>query len=138
MRRRPSSAAMGRGRSMAGRASPCGEAGTATDIEPAKPFGCERRPGVTSALRRVGLHRPDAVGAVDRPVHPRLERHLGLVPARRAEDREILTHRAVVAALVATWASDLPDVVAGLAARASAGSTARAAFRVADEPLLNV
>jgi hypothetical protein len=45
---------------------------------------------------------------------------------------------AVVATLVAARATDVADVVAAVAARPPAGPAARAALRVADEPLLLV
>src|SRR4051794_36049545 len=79
-------------------------------------------------LCRVGLDRPEAVRAVDRAIHPRLERYLGLIAAGRAENREVLAHRTVVTALVSARPSDVADVVAAVAARPSAGSAARAAF----------
>src|SRR3954447_26462543 len=86
----------------------------------------------------VGLDGPEAVRAVDRAVHARLEGDLRLVPARRADDGEILAVRAVVAALVATRPADVADVIAGVARRAPAGATAGAALRFADEALLLV
>src|SRR5256885_9437871 len=92
----------------------------------------------TRRQRSVGLDLAEAVGAVDRPVHPRLERHLGLVAARRADDRKIFARRPVVAALVAARAADLADVVAGIPSGTPAGPAARAALRIRREPLLCV
>ena len=66
------------------------------------------------------------------------ERHLRLVAARRADDREVLAIGALDAPLVAARAADLADVVAPIAGRAPAGAAARAALRVGCEPLLDV
>src|SRR5947207_15769320 len=86
----------------------------------------------------VRLDRPEADRAVDGPVHPRLERDLRLVPARRADDREVLSVRPVVAALVAARAPDLPDVIAPISARPATRPAAGAPLGVADETLLLV
>ena len=86
----------------------------------------------------VGPDRPEAVRAIDRPIHPGLERHMRLVAAGRADDREVLAARAVIAALVAARAADVADVVAAVTRSPAAGPAARAALRVADEPLLDV
>jgi hypothetical protein len=90
------------------------------------------------SARLARLDGPEAVGAVDRAVHSRLEGHLRLVAARRADDREVLARRAVVAALVATRPADLADVIAGIPSGASAGPTARAPLRIRGKPLLGV
>src|SRR3954451_17411956 len=86
----------------------------------------------------VGLDGPEAIRAVDRAVHARLERDLRLVSAGRADDGEVLAVRPVVTALVAAWAADVADVIAGVAGRATAGATACAALGFADEALLLV
>src|SRR5664279_327280 len=71
-----------------------------------------------------GLDVPEAVGAVDRLVLARLERHLGGVAALRADDREVLALWPVIAALIAAWPTDLAHVKAArlthLAARGAA------------------
>src|SRR3990172_8656908 len=78
---------------------------------------------------------PEAVGAVDRAVHPRLERDLGLVAALRAEDREVL---AAGAGFVAARAAEVAGVVAAVAGGPSAGPAAHAALRLRGEALLCV
>src|SRR5439155_1192896 len=90
-------------------------------------WSARANPGKLSLEPSVGLDLAEAVRAVDRPVHPRLEWHLRLVAARRANDREIFARRPVVAALVAARAADLADVVAGVPSGAPAGPAARAA-----------
>src|SRR4051794_25989601 len=100
-----------------------------------------RRGAESARLTRRPSVRPDraeAVGAVDGAVHPRPERHLGLVPALRAHDREVLAVRPVVAALVASRPADVTNVVAGIARCAAARATARAALRIRSEPLLRI
>src|SRR5206468_745335 len=67
----------------------------------------------------VGADRPEAVGAVDRPVHARTERHLRLVAAGGADDREVLPVGTIDASLVAAWPADVTDVVAAVARRTS-------------------
>src|SRR5439155_7197325 len=91
-----------------------------------------------SAARSARLDGPEAVGAVDRPIHPRLEGHLGLVPARRADHREVLAGRSILPALVAARPADVVEVVAALARSTPAGAAARAALRIGGEPLLCV
>src|SRR3954451_5747615 len=60
----------------------------------------------------VGVDLPEAVRAVDRAVHPRLERDLCLVAALGAEDREVLAGRG--GALVASRAAQLGGAVAAI------------------------
>src|SRR6187549_1886580 len=81
---------------------------------------------------------PEAVRAVDRSVHARLERHLRLVATGRADHGEVLAVGAVVATLVAARAADVVGVVAAITSGAPAGSAAGAALGVAGEPLLHV
>src|SRR6185295_1308293 len=137
---------------MAGRASPSGTAGGASAIEPARssastdpPRNQERRPdegavhtSAGSSGRSVRADRPEAVRAVDRAVHARLEGNLRLVAAGRADHREVLAGRAVVATLVAAGATDVAGVIAAVALGAPAGAAARAALGVTDEPFLLV
>src|SRR5688572_27385045 len=86
-----------------------------------------------------GLDVSEAVGAVDRPVHARLERHLRGVAALRTDDREILAHRPVIAALIAARSADLAHAIAaGLAHRSPGRSAARTALGIGREPLLRV
>ena len=122
------------------------DAGDGSRPAPALGAGLDRWFRVRSGVaRRDAGHRrsaggvgPEAVGAVDGPVHAWLERDLGLVAAGRAEDREVLANRPV-AALVAPRAADVADVgLAGIAGRASQGPAAGAALGVGDEPLLCV
>jgi hypothetical protein len=81
---------------------------------------------------------PEAVGAIDRPVHPWLERDLGLIAARRAEDREILAGRSL-AALVAARSTDVSEVrFAAVSSGSPAGAAAGAALGIRDEPLLHI
>ena len=81
---------------------------------------------------------PEAVGAIDRPVHPWLERDLGLIAARRAEDREVLAGRSL-AALVAARSADVAEVrFAAVSSGSPAGSAAGAALGIRDEPLLHI
>src|SRR6185436_3174905 len=101
------SAATARGRSTAGRGSRSGAVAGATDIGPGRRSGSD-----VVGQASVRADRPEAVGAVDRAVHTRLERHLGLVAAGRADHREVLACRPVVAALVAARAADVAHVVA--------------------------
>src|SRR5512133_2935826 len=58
-----------------------------------------------SRPRSVGMGLPEAVGAVDRSVHARPERHLGLVAALGAQHREVLARRA--RALVAAGSTEV-------------------------------
>ena len=95
-------------------------------------------PRFVVARSSVGLDLAEAVRAVDRPVHPRLEGHLGLVAARRADHREVLAGDPIIAALVAAGPTDFTDVVARVAAGAAAGPTACASLGVGREPLLRV
>jgi len=78
---------------------------------------------------------PEAVRAVDRAVHPRLERHLGLVTALRAEDREVL---ATGAGLVATRPTQVAGIEPAVAGGAATGAAAHAALRLRGEALLGV
>ena len=88
----------------------------------------------------VGADRPEAVGAVDRSVHPRSERDLRLVPARRTDHRKVLAIRPIDAPLVAARPADVADVArrATFACGTPARPAARAALRVRGEPLLGV
>lgn len=86
----------------------------------------------------VGTHRPEAVGAVDRSIHPRPERDLRLVAARRAHDREVLPVGPLDATLVAARTTDVPHVVAAFSCSSTAGATARAALGIRGECLLRV
>ncbi len=82
------------------------------------------------------LDLAEAVGAVDRPVHARLERDLRCVSALRADHGEVLAGRPVVAALVAARAADLASVVSTrLADRPTRCPAAGAAFGVRNESL---
>jgi hypothetical protein len=107
-------------------------------VEESARWAARWEPAARPGGRSVRLDLAEAVRAVDRPVHARLERHLRLVAARRADDGEVLAGGAVVAALVTTRSADLADVVPGVARGAAAGSTARAALRVRCETLLSV
>jgi hypothetical protein len=78
----------------------------------------------------LGMNDAEAVGAVDRAVHMRPKRHLGLVATTRADDGEVLS-RASIAAFSA-W------TLAGITHGAAGGSAARAALGVRNEPLLRV
>jgi hypothetical protein len=100
-----------------------------------RPAPSRARPRARPSVR---LDLAEAVRAVDRSIHTRLERHLRLVAARGADDGEILAGGPVVASLVATGPADFADVVAGVARRAAARSAARAALWVRCEPLLCV
>src|SRR5438132_3865284 len=88
--------------------------------------------------RSARLDHPETVRAVDRAIHPRLEGDLGLVPARRADDCEVLPHRTVVASLIATRSANLPNVIAPVPSGAAAGSAARAPLRIRGESLLRL
>ena len=77
----------------------------------------------------VRLDLAEAVGAVDRLVHPRLERHLRLVAARGADRREVLAGAAVVGPLVAARAADRRDVVEPPPRGSSAGTRGSEAQR---------
>src|SRR5215203_1038394 len=86
--------------------------------------------GITSGCDRgssVRLDLPEAVRAVDRLVHPRLEGHLRLVPARRADRGKVLARPSLLGSLVAPRAADRPDVVAAAVARRASVGTARCA-----------
>ena len=85
--------------------------------------------------RSVRADLPEAVRAIDRPIHPRLERNLCLVAAGRADDGEVLPDRPLVAALVAARPTDVADVVSTLARGPAAGATAGAALGIRGEPL---
>src|SRR6188768_2959922 len=89
--------------------------------------------------RSVGLDLAEAVRAVDRLVHARLERYLRLVAARRADRREVLARSAVVGALVAARATQRGRVVAAaVAGRTPVGAARGAALGVGGEPLREV
>src|SRR6187551_3689230 len=96
---------------------------------------CRRALDLSRSIRQesllAGLHRPEAVRAVDGLVHAWLEGNLRGIAALRANDREVLAHRAVIAALVAARAADLADVEAArLACGAARCAAARAAFGI--------
>ena len=95
-------------------------------------------PPAASDPGSVGPDRPEAVGAVHRPVHPRSEGDLGLVPARRAHDGEVLAVGAVITTLVPARAADVTDVGPAVAGRPPTGPAARAALGLAGEALLDV
>src|SRR4051812_32717507 len=100
-----------------------------------------RRGAESARLTRRPSVRPDraeAVGAVDGAVHPRPERHLGLVPALRAHDPEGVAVRPVVAALVASRPADVANILAGIAPCAAARATTRAALRIRSELFLRI
>src|SRR5664279_3306254 len=81
---------------------------------------------------------PEAVRAVDRTVHPRLERDLGLIAAGRAEHGEVLTGRPL-AALVAARTADIAQVVVSrLADGPPARPAGAAALGVGHEALLGI
>jgi hypothetical protein len=86
----------------------------------------------------VGLDLPEAIRAIDRSIHARLERNLCLVATRRADHGEILARHMVVSALIAARTADVTDVVARLTTGPPAGSTAGASLRVRSEALLDV
>lgn len=86
----------------------------------------------------VGLDLPEAIGAVDGPIHARLERNLRLVATRRTDHGEVLAGDVVLTSFVAARTADVADVVACLATRPPAGSTAGAALRIRGESLLDV
>ena len=105
----------------------------------AKKRDFENRPvGRPPRRGSVGADGPEAVGAVDRSVHPRPERHLRLVSARRTDDREVLPVGPLDAPLVPTRATDVAHVVPALTRRSPAGAATRAALGIRCEPLLSV
>lgn len=86
------------------------------------PFG----PGIGS----LGVDDSEAVGAVDRPIHVRLEWDLGLVAAASAHDREVVAHRP---------AATIPSgSLAALSHRSPGRPAAGAAFGFRHEPFLGV
>src|SRR5215467_7350732 len=91
---------------------------------------------VRTASVRVG--GPEAIRAVDRAVHARLERHLRLAAAGSADHGEVLASGTVVAPLIAARATDAAHVVPTLAGGSATGAAAGAALRLAGEPLLHV
>src|SRR5262245_3227488 len=76
-------------------------------------------------------HALEAVGAVDRLVAARLERHLGLAAAARAGRREHLAARPVVAAAVAARAAVVAAAEAVAAGRVAVAAAAAAAATTA-------
>lgn len=92
-----------------------------------------------SRRRSSGLDRSKAIRAIDRPVHPGLERNLCLIAAGRAKDREVLTLATLVTSFVATRPADVTRVVpATIPIRTATRSAGGAPLRVAHEPLLDV
>ena len=80
---------------------------------------------------------PEAVGAVDGLVHARLERHLRLVAARRADRGEVLArHRGRRCARSRAGRRSIAHVGAAVARRAPVGAARGAALGVRGEPLL--
>ena len=119
---------------------------SASTGDPGPPDPPSRRPTITMSARArpramtrsVGANRPEAVGAVDRSIHPRPERDLRLVPTRRAHDREVLPVGPLDAALVAARTTDVPHVIAALSRCSTARAAARAALGIRGECLLRV
>ena len=97
-----------------------------------------RRRNLLTPPTSVGLDLAEAVRAVDRPIHSRLERNLGLVATRGADHGEVFARDPIVSPLVASGSPDISNVRSGIAAGPPAGSTARTAFGVGREPLLHV
>src|SRR6185312_7987683 len=136
---------MAGGRSTARRASPCGGGAVANGSVRARCSGSRYGRAHADApaqggcgTRSVRADRPEAVRAVHGAVHPRPERHLRLIAARRAHDREVLTVRSVDGPLVAARTTDVLDVVTTVAGGAPTGPAAGAALRIRRESLLRV
>src|SRR4029079_13154828 len=84
----------------------------------------------------VGMGLAETIGAVDRSIHARPERHLRLVAALRAQNREVLAVRG--GALVAAGPTEVGCCVARVARGAPAGTAAHAPLRVRCKALLGI